>query len=293
MVRILFSPFEMSKWFIMGFCAFLAGLGGGFGGFSVPTPPGRSSSGDEPFSGALPWVREHLALVLVIAIVVVVLVSVIGLVLAWQAARGEFMLLDGIVRNRGEIEEPWKQFRKPANRLLLFRIGVAVFALLFLLVMVAIGAVVALPMIRQGATDELWKPLLLLALPTGLGLALFGIFLMVLKDFGVPIMYRAEVGPGEAMALFRRELLPGNAGAFVLFYVMKLLLGIVAAILIILAGCLTCCLGFLPYLSSVLTLPVTVFFRCYALDLMAQVDPKWELLRVGPPSVPTGVGGED
>lgn len=281
-VRILFAPFEVGKWFIMGFCAFLAQLGGGLGWMTnIPTNPGKSSSGTDPFSGAIPWIQQHLVLVIVLAILVVLLISAIGLVLAWVAARGEFMFLDGIVQNRGEIAEPWKRFRQPANRLLWYRISVTVIALLFLLVMVVIGTVLVLPMIRQGATDEIWKPILLLALPTILGGLVFGLYLMVLRDFGVPLMYHAEVGPREAMGLFRTELLPGNAGAFILFYLMKLLLGIAAGVLIVLAGCLTCCIGFLPYASSVLTLPVTVFFRCYALDLMAQIDPKWDLLRVG------------
>ncbi|WP_005035717.1 DUF7544 domain-containing protein [Holophaga foetida] len=279
MARILFTPFDMGKWFILGFCAFLSQLGGGFGGLTnIPTNLGSpSSSGNAPFSEALPWIQEHLILVIVLAVLIVLVISAIGLLLAWIAVRGEFMFLDGIVQNRGEIAEPWTRFRKPANRLLLYRINVAVAGMVFLMVMVGIGTLLVLPMIRQGASDEIWKPLLLLALPTGLGLFAFGVYLMVLRDFGVPIMFRAEVGPREAMGLFRTELLPGNGGAFVLFYLMKLLLGIAAGVLIVMAGCLTCCIGFLPYLSSVLTLPVTVFFRCYALDLMAQVDPKWDL----------------
>jgi len=285
-VRILFSPFDMGKWFILGFCAFLSQLGGGFGGLSrIPTNLGNHDSSEtEGFSGAFSWVQEHLILVIVLSVLVMLIMATIGLVLAWVAARGEFMFLDGIVHNRGEIAEPWTRFRQPANRLLAYRISVTVIFLLFILVLVAIGTALAFPMINRGAMNELWKPLLFLMLPLALGSLVFGVYMMVLGDFGVPLMYRAEVGPREAMELFRKELLPGNGGVLVLFYLLKVGLAIGAGVLIVLAGCLTCCLGFLPYLSSVLTLPVTIFFRCYALDLMAQIDPRWDCFQALPPS---------
>lgn len=298
MVRILFTPFDLGKWFILGFCAFVAQLGGGIGGLgNIPTHPGSSSSA-EPFSEGFSWVQQHLVLVIVLAVLVVLLLSAIGLVLAWLAARGEFMLLDGIVQNRGEIAEPWKRFRVPANRLLWYRIGVTVVFLCFLLVLVAIGTGISLPLIRQGATEELWKPILLLALPLMLGILAFSLYLKVLGDFGVPLMYLAardqvDLGPHQAMVRFRTELLPGNGGAIVLFYLAKLGLAIAAGVMIVFAGCLTCCIGFLPYLSSVLTLPVTVFFRCYALDLLAQIDPKWDVfLEPSQPDAAQAGGGD-
>jgi len=274
--RILFRPFDVGKWFVMGFCAFLAGLGGGFS-FRFPSSPFGSEH--ETFNESLLWVHQHLVLVIILAVLALLLIAVIGTLFAWLAARGEFMFLDGIVHNRAQVSEPWHRFRTPANQLFLYRIAVAVAMLLFLMVMVLIGVVLAFPLIRQGSEAQLWKPLLFLALPTVLVMIGFGLFLMVLADFGVPLMYQAQVRPSEAMAIFRAEVLPGHAGAFVLFYLLKLGLAIGAGILILFAGCLTCCIGFLPYLSSVLTLPVAVFFRCYALDLLAQIDGKWDLFQ--------------
>jgi len=286
--RILFSPFDFGKWFVMGFCAFLAQLGEGFG-LRVPTRiPGALER--EALSGALPWVQEHLLLVAILVFLGVLGLGAIGLLLAWLGARGEFMLLDGIVRNRGEIAEPWHSYRRQANSLLGFRILVGCVMLVFILVMVVIGALLALPLIHRGEVRELWKPLLLLAAPTGLGSLACMVYLMVLKDFGVPIMYRSGASPFQAMGILRAQLLPGHLGAFVAFYLLKLVLGIGALLLIILAGCLTCCLGFLPYFHSVLTLPVTVFFRCYALDLMAQMDPELDVFS-GEARPENGLGG--
>nr|WP_320133549.1 hypothetical protein [uncultured Holophaga sp.] len=284
--RILFKPFDLSKWFVMGFSAFLAKLGGGFpSSFNIPRGPGDSPAASE-LSQGLDWVQGHLVLVIGIALLVLLVAAVIGTVLAWLASRGDFMLLDNIVRNRAEIAEPWKAYRHPANRLFAYRIAVGVALLLFILVLLCIGLGVSWPMIREGALEQLWKPALLLLPLLLLGICFFSLYLMVLRDFGMPLMYLRGCAPGEAMRVFRRELLPGHLGTFVLFYLLKIGLGIGAGILVVMAGCLTCCIGFLPYLSSVLTLPVTVFFRCYALDLLAQIDEGWRLLPLQEPGLP-------
>jgi len=63
---------------------------------------------------------------------------------------------------------------------------------------------------------------------------------------------------------------------------MKLLLGFAAGILLFLGGILTCCIGcilmILPFIGSVVTLPVTVFFRTYSLYFLKQFGSDWELM---------------
>ena len=43
----------------------------------------------------------------------------------------------------------------------------------------------------------------------------------------------------------------------------------------------TLCLGALPYLSSVLLLPIIVFSRCYSLCFIEQFGPTWRIFRHG------------
>jgi hypothetical protein len=47
----------------------------------------------------------------------------------------------------------------------------------------------------------------------------------------------------------------------------------------LLGCCLTCCLALLPYLSSVVFLPIHVFFRCYSLKFLEQFGEEWRILQ--------------
>ena len=58
--HILFDPFNLEKWFVIGFCAWLAGLAGGGGGFNFKAiiPPARQTirpicTGSAKMSGPL------------------------------------------------------------------------------------------------------------------------------------------------------------------------------------------------------------------------------------------------
>jgi len=46
--------------------------------------------------------------------------------------------------------------------------------------------------------------------------------------------------------------------------------------------CLTCCMAAIPYVSSVVFLPVAVLFRAYSLHFMAQFGPEWDVFRAVP-----------
>ena len=95
-------------------------------------------------------------------------------------------------------------------------------------------------------------------------------------------MHRYRLGAVDAwrrfFVLFRDRPLPflvvGLAvlSAFVVFGIWALMFGF-----------MTCCLGFLllmvPYLSNVLLLPLTVLYRSFTLEFLAQFDD--ELLREG------------
>ena len=82
--------------------------------------------------------------------------------------------------------------------------------------------------------------------------------------------------------------MPGNLGPLVLFYLLKWAMAIGAGVLVVTVMCLTCCLAALPYVSAVVFLPVTVFFRSFSLCLLAQLGPQWSVFEVGedPPEEP-------
>ena len=284
--RILFRPFSARKWFVLGFSAFLAQLGGG-GSFNYNggNPFDRHSGPTGPDLGPVKaWIAAHLPLVIAAGAVLFVLMLALVVLFQWLGSRGTFMFLDGVARDRAEIVEPWTRFRRLADQYFRFRLMLVLATLALILVCGGLGLLIALPDIHAGT----FGPSALAAvLGAGsllvLGLLVLTAFGLLLRDFVAPIMYRRNLDTSEAWAVLRRELLPGNAWRFVGFYLMTLLLWVPAALLILAGCCLTCCVAILPYLSSVAFLPIFVFFRCYALGFLEQFGADWRIIEAPQP----------
>ena len=277
--RILFEPFNARKWFVLGFSAFLAQLGGGSFNFSGNPLDYRSRSMGHDFSPVTGWITAHLPLVIALGVVLFILVLALVVLFQWLGSRGVFMFLDGVARDRAEIVEPWTRFQHLGNRLFRFRLMLLLTSLGLLIVCGGLGVLIALPDLHArtfGASA------LAAVMAAGgllfLGLLAIAIIGLLLRDFVAAIMYRRNLGTSEAWAVLRRELLPGNAWRFVGFYLMNLLLWIPAVLLIVIGCCLTCCVAILPYLSSVVFLPIFVFFRCYSLVFLEQFGEEWRII---------------
>lgn len=278
--RMLFEPFSAEKWFVLGFCAFLAHLGSGGSYNYNGNPFDRAHQGASPdFSAVSAWISEHLPLVIGLGVLLFVLILVLSVLFQWLSSRGQFMFLDGVARNRAEIVEPWTRFQPLGNQLFRFRLMLMLLTFAFLIVCVGLGILIALPDLHaktfsgSALTAILGAGGLLI-----LGLMALGLVSLVLRDFIVPIMYLRNVRTAEAWAVWRQELLPGHGWHFVGFYLMNCLLWIGSALLMLLGCCLTCCLALLPYLSSVVFLPIYVFFRSYSLGFLAQFGDGWTII---------------
>ncbi|MCP4712042.1 MAG: hypothetical protein GY869_25760, partial [Planctomycetes bacterium] len=163
-------------------------------------------------------------------------------------------------------------------RFILFILGFASIALI-----VIVSLMIALPDIKAGRFDSNAILALVIGIPLWfIGIIFFSVLGHMLNDFVVPIMYKRGILGGEAIGIFRREILDQRGGTFILYFLMKFLLGFAAGILVFLVGLLTCCVGcilvIIPFIGSVVTLPVTVFFRTYSLYFLKQFGPDWELM---------------
>lgn len=282
--EVLFAPFAFGKWCAMGFTVFLANFLSGGGGSGGNFNRSKRMAGGETWGGRAPlealdlartWVLGHLGLVVTLAALVLILI----LVLQWLGSRGQFMFLDNVVNNRGQVVEPWKRFREHGNRVFLFN-------LLLSLAGLALFAACGYAAWRLARPDILAEEFgaaavrgLLVAVGTMLPLALvLGMTGLVLRDFVIPVMYLRGCTVGEGFKAFWSELLPGRSGSFALFYLLKLCLSVAAFIVIMFGSCLTCCMAGLPYVSSVVFLPIFVFFRAYSLYFMAQCGQEWQML---------------
>lgn len=280
--KVLFKPFDIGKWFLLGFCAFLARCGEQGGGFNFPNPGGGGGGrgGGPSTQQVQQWFTANLPWIIGIAAAILIVIVIISLLVLWLRSRGTFMFTDGIVRNRGAVSEPWRAFRHHGNSLFGFSILLTLTALLVYAAILGIGALIAWSDIKAqqwgaGAVSAIIICLLLFFM-TGV---FFAIVTFLLNDFVVPTMYLRGVNVMDGWSIVRQELLPGNVGVIVLFALMKILLGFVIGMMRVLGTCVTCCLPALPYLGDVILLPLSVFKRCYTLYFLEQFGPQWRFFR--------------
>lgn len=273
MNKILFKPFDLKKWFVIGFAAFLSGHFAGVG-LNFPSPFGNFQS-HRVTQEVIPTHLEQWKPWLVAAVIVFALLFfALVIALTWLKARGNFIFTDCIVRNRGAIAGPWREYRKEGNSYFLFLLAVA-FAVLLLAGLV-LASVAGLVWLKQGAGET--------ASIAAIGLIVFLfvfwvsiiIFVSIATYFMVPVMYRRRYRAVEA---FRDVtiLITHNVGSFLLFC----LFGIVLILAVLMIGaivtCATCCLAALPYVGTVILLPVFVCLHAFGLVFLRQFGPDYDV----------------
>jgi hypothetical protein len=224
-----------------------------------------------------------------IAIAVLVVVVAISLVLTWLSSRGHFMFLDGVVRNRGAVVDPWHEYRREGNSLFWFRVGLGLVGFFVVLLILAMGVAVALPDIRA----ERFGPFAIIAAVLGVGLMIcFAVFMGMIQvyqaDFVVPIMYLRRTSTVSAWREFHATLFSPYMTTFVLYFLMKIVIAIGTGLVAFALMCVTCCIAILPYVGSVILLPVSVFLRTYPLVFLEQFGSNWQILQTRAPPIPGG-----
>ncbi len=285
---ILFKPFDIGKWFVIGFCAWLAYLGQGGGGGGPGGGPGGGRGGGTPdvqeaFGHAKEFVLDNLHWIIPVAITAFLLMIAIGLVITWLSSRGRFMFLHCVAQNKAEIKVPWRKFRHQANSLFLFRIVVGIISFIFFALF--IGLMVFIAIIAARTNAHIGAPaiiaLILLSIiilvPAAIAFALLMKFTM---DFVVPIMYLRASTCTDAWREFW-TLLTSNKGRFTLYILFQIVIGFAIGAIVFAAMCITCCCAAcilaIPYIGTVLMLPLLVFKRSYSLCYFRQFGPDFDV----------------
>lgn len=272
--RILFRPFNLEKWLVIGFAAFLAHLGGG-GSFNFNLRSSwrnhswRTHTWTSDFTSQAPgWFWP-------LMFVVVPLVIALAVLFAWIGSRGRFIFTDCIVRDRGAIVVPWHEYRKEGNSLFLFTLCVA----LAFLTLAAIGFVpLVLPHVlhHRGFTFTFslglvsWLALIIVA----------ALAWWIISQFIVPVMYRQRC---TAWSAFQKTiaLITSHAAETILFVLFLVVMSIAIAVTVFLVGVLTCCVGLclfaLPYVGTVILLPVEILLFGYTLLFLRQFGSDWDV----------------
>jgi len=280
MKQILFQPFQLGKWVVLGFTAWLAGLlhgGGGNGGSSEM----KSERMEKFFREIVAWVKDHSELAIGIGTAILLAGLVLILVFLWISSRGKFLFLDNVVHDRARVKVPWQQFKRHGNSLFRWRFIFGIVAVFTLLpVGGAIAWLVFLPFhdSEWAGSSILWIVLLTVVFLSVM--VAIGYISNLLEDFVIPLMYRDSLTTNEAWRHFF-QINRAAPGRIILYVLWKYLLGLAAATGMITLGLATCCIGFLllaiPYLGSVLLLPVLVFFRLLGPEFLRQFGADYDI----------------
>ena len=292
MKKALFQPFDIGKWFILGFTAFLATLadcqGNGGGNYST----NNRTDWDEFFNfpqTAWDWLTSH-PLYFNLIILGVILLFVIGIVFTWLSSRGKFMFLDNVVYDKAKVAKPWREYRKEGNSLFLWRFlyGLIVFAGFILLFIYCFKSGKNLYYEGLHGITVGWAILKMILLFLAY-LIIVSYINTFLDHFVVPIMYKNRIsavrGWNRFLKLFSRHL-----GHFIVYGLFVFILGIAVILGIIIVCICTCCIGFLllviPYINAVALLPVHYTFRAFSVEFLEQFGDDYKLF---PKSEESGV----
>lgn len=296
--QLLLQPLKPEKWFTLGLTVFLAQCGeGNFNSFQAPNIPFGGGSFSKPSGSPLTdfqklideGVRafyDDLALYVTLASVGLLLTIGLGLLVIWFSSRAKLMLVESVIHDRVNVSQQWARAAELGMSVFKFRLLIQLGGGFLGLGTIILGAALAFSDLQAGHFSGphalmgyalLGFATLLLGLPIALTMLLF-------DDFVLPLMVVRNVRVGEAWGICRREVLAGNWGNLVLFYVLRVLLGFGIVIAVWILNCVTCCLISLPYLGTVLLLPVFVFWRAFSLYFMEQLglrifptpDPSWQ-----------------
>jgi hypothetical protein len=268
MKKILFQPFDVKKWFVIGFAAWLANLGGA-GAFNYQY---NRREEIQKLSETISQIPHSILVIGVCVLISCVLILIV--LFAWLRARGRFLFIDCIVKNRGAIAEPWRDFRKEGNSYFFFSLLVG-FA--FLVFAAVLSFPFMLPIIR-GVTFLHIHDVYLIS--TIAAWAFMTILLVVawslIASFMVPVMYLQRCRASTAFGIVAR-LVAAHPGEILLYCLFLIVLALATGIAACLAICATCCIAAIPYIGTVILLPIFVLLRSFSLLFLRQFGPDYDV----------------
>jgi hypothetical protein len=193
------------------------------------------------------------------------------------------MFLHCVATNRAEIKAPWHKFRKHGNSLFLFRVVLGIIGFIAVGLPV-VGIVVLVIMMATGTGPNVVSLLGIIFL--GLGMFVLSIVLFLVKkftlDFVVPIMFLRTAGCVAGWREFM-TLLSANKLRFALYLLFQIVIVFVIGAIKTIGFCVGCCLCcascllFIPYIGTVILLPLFVFKRGYSLCYLQQFGGEFDV----------------
>jgi hypothetical protein len=187
-----------------------------------------------------------------------------------------------VATNQTQVASPWNEFVREGNSLFRFRLVLGLGGCVLTLALV-VGAILMQALSFGPNAGSAWLAFGLLLTPAllcALGLWLIG---SLTEDFVVPIQYLRRCGCRTAWGLLLGHMTRFPT-AFLLYLLIQIPLSLVTALAVFVFAVITCCgccLLFVPYLSTVILLPVFVLHRAYPLHFLAQFGSGWDAFATG------------
>ncbi|MFA9453309.1 MAG: hypothetical protein ACERK6_05270 [Candidatus Aminicenantaceae bacterium] len=281
----LFKPFDLHKWFIVGFNAFLAGLLAGHGGGSGSRAGGRGDDLSFNEFVRLPhrgweWLMDNPGWFIGILFALSFLIC-LGVALHWVSSRGTFMFIDSVALNRAEIAKPWREKSREGNSLFVWRLVFSVVTFAGIILFLAVffnGASYLYHTVHPGQVPLLF--IVFMVLVFLIFLVMVGYISLFLTEFVAPLQFKHGLTTTQAWSRFL-PLFRKHAFHFILFGFVWFILNFAVVMAIIFGVMMTCCIGLLiliiPYIGTVATLPIWYTLRAYTLEYLAQFGPEYDL----------------
>ena len=197
------------------------------------------------------------------------------------------MFLYCISQNRAEVKTPWHKFRAHANNLFFFKLvaGFVVFVC-FGLCIAIIGLMIFLLTRNNGHTNigEILA-IVCLSFTTAVTVITAALFFKFTNDFVIPVMYLGTCRCTEAWGRFL-QILSRRKGAFALYILFQIVIAMfIGAIVMAVIFGTCCCAAFflaIPYIGTVLMLPLLVFKRAYSLYYLRQFGAAFDVFAAAP-----------
>ncbi|HHJ10549.1 MAG TPA: hypothetical protein ENK25_06615 [Bacteroidetes bacterium] len=285
MKEILFHPFDIGKWFTIGFTVFLADLISGHGGRGGSSWKDHTRGVDWDAMAEFPntawnWLVNHIWWT---GVIVFGVLFIFGLIILfnWLSSRGKFMFLDNVVHNKAEVSRPWHEYRSEGNSLFVWRLiyGLIVFSVFLLLFLLFFNMFLGIyhAGFPEAATVRTVVGIVMIFLTTIIITKYIELFL---NDFVVPIMYKDRGKAARAWSVFLK-LLGKHFWYFLVYGLFVFLLVIMVVLAVIAFSLMTCCVGaillIIPYIGSVIMLPVSVTFRAFSVEFLQQFGDEFQI----------------
>lgn len=282
--KLLFQPFDIQVWLTIGVAAWLAQLGRqGGGGTGFNFGDRRGASLEEALREAWEYILNNLHWLVPVAIGVAVVGLAFWLLFVWLSSRGEFMLLHCVGERKAEVAVPWRMYAEHGNSLFGFRVIIGLITFVLVVPLVILGGWLLSRMLSGESRTLLAGLAFAGSLLSIIGVAvLFALVTKLTRDFVVPIMFLHTISVVVAWRRFML-LLTDNLANFVLYILFSIVLSIAIGLLILALVIVTCCcagcLMSIPYIGTVLILPIHVFRRAFSAEYLAQYGPEYNVFR--------------